>query len=117
MFIAITRAFQGNMYGTTTSPATWRLTSSVGGNITAFSMLLVYLFAGILIQQSATSRMNLLVDSSPIPNWTLLLSKFIALVKMVLLIYVIGIIGCIVVQASYGYYNFEIGQYVQEFFI
>lgn len=117
MFIGITGAFLGNMYGTTTYPVTWRIISSVGGSITTFSMLLVYLFAGILIQQSATSRMNLLVDSSPIPNWTLLLSKFVALVKMVLLIYVIGIIGCIVVQASYGYYNFEIGQYLQEFFI
>lgn len=117
MFIGINGAFLGNMYGTTTYPVTWRVISSVGGNITAFSLLLIYLFSGILIQQSAVSRMNLLVDSSPIPNWTMLLSKFIALVQMVLLIFSVGIIGCIVVQASHGYYKFEIGQYLQEFFV
>ena len=117
MFIGINGAFLGNMYGTTTYPVTWRVISSVGGNITAFSFLLIYLFSGILIQQSAVSRMNLLVDSSPIPNWTMLLSKFIALVQMVLLIFSVGIIGCIVVQASHGYYKFEIGQYLQEFFV
>lgn len=117
MFIGINGAFLGNMYGTTTYPVTWRIISSVGGNITAFSLLLIYLFSGILIQQSAVSRMNLLVDSSPIPNWTMLLSKFIALVQMVLLIFSVGIIGCIVVQASHGYYKFEIGQYLQEFFV
>ena len=117
MFIGINGAFLGNMYGTTTYPVTWRVISSVGGNITAFSFLLIYLFSGILIQQSAVSRMNLLVDSSPIPNWTMLLSKFIALIQMVLLIFSVGIIGCIIVQASHGYYKFEIGQYLQEFFV
>lgn len=117
MFIGINGAFLGNMYGTTTYPVTWRVISSVGGNITAFSLLLIYLFSGILIQQSAVSRMNLLVDSSPIPNWTMLLSKFIALIQMVLLIFSVGIIGCIIVQASHGYYKFEIGQYLQEFFV
>lgn len=117
VFIGISGAYLGNMYGTTTYPVTWRVISSVGGNISVFSSLLIYLFAGILINQPAVSRMNLLVNSSPIPNWALLLSKFIALVKMVLLIYVIGIIGCIAIQASYGYYHFEIGQYLQEFFI
>ena len=117
MFIGINGAFLGNMYGTTTYPVTWRVISSVGGNITAFSFLLIYLFSGILIQQSAVSRMNLLVDSSPIPNWAMLLSKFIALIQMVLLIFSVGIIGCIIVQASHGYYKFEIGQYLQEFFV
>ncbi len=117
LFIGVSGANLGSLMGTNTHPVTWRIISSVGGSVTAFSNLLIFLFAGILIQQSAISRMNLLVDSSPIPNWALLLSKFIAMVKMVLLIYVVGIIACIVVQASYGYYNFEIGQYLQHYFV
>ena len=117
LFIIISGFTLGQeLFGTLTYPVTWKVIQAIGGNIDFFSKILIYLFAGVLLQQSATSRMNLLVDSTPIPNWSLLLSKFLALVKMTLLIMVIGIISCVLVQIYHGFYDFDFAQYIKEFF-
>src|SRR5690606_27777693 len=62
------------------------------------------------------SRMNLLIDSTPVPNWSLLLSKFIALVQMVIVVFLVGILSGVLIQTYLGYYNFELGQYFTSFF-
>ncbi len=117
LFVLITGLTLGQeIYGTPTYPVTWKVIQAVGGQFEFFSKILIYLFAGVLVQQASTSRMNLLVDSTPIPNWSLLLSKFIALVKMCLVISVIGIISCVLVQIYHGFYDFDFGQYFKEFF-
>ncbi len=118
IFIGVAGLFLGQeLYGTKTYPVTWKIINEVGANINLFVRILIFLFAGVLLNAAAGSRMNLLVDSTPVPNWALLLSKFIALIKMVFLIYAIGIVSCILVQTYYGYYNFEILHYLKEFFI
>ncbi len=105
------------LYGTKTYPVTWKVLELLSGTFALFISILIYLFSGILIQNSATSRMNLLVDSTPIPNWSLYFSKVIALVKMTLLVLFVGMISCILVQVYYGYYNFEIGIYLKSLFV
>src|SRR5690554_7485998 len=60
--------------------------------------------------------MNLLIDSTAVPNWTLLLSKFIALVQMVAVVFLIGILSGVLIQTYLGYYTFELDQYFIEFF-
>ena len=117
LFIIISGFTLGQeLFGTLTYPVTWKVIETIGGNVDFFSKILIFLFAGVLLQQSATSRMNLLVDSTPIPNWSLLLSKFLALLKMTLLIMAIGIISCILVQIYHGFYDFDFPQYIKEFF-
>ncbi|MCD8540331.1 MAG: ABC transporter permease, partial [Leadbetterella sp.] len=71
-------------------------------------------FAGVLIQQAATHRMNLLVDSTPVPNWVMLFSKFLALLGMCVVLMVTAIVSGMLVQAYYGYYNFEPGVYIRD---
>ena len=118
IFIGFSGYFLGQeMFGTKTYPVTWKVIQDVGANVNLFVRILIFLFAGVLLNASAASRMNLLVDSTPIPNWSLLLSKFIALIKMTFLIYAVGIVTCIAVQAYHGYYHFEITQYLTEFFV
>lgn len=104
------------LYGTRTYPVTWKVIDLLGGTFNFFIKILIYLFSGFLLQMAANSRMNNLVDSTPIPNWTLLLSKFLALARMTIVILFLGMISCILVQIYYGYYNFEIGQYLTELF-
>src|SRR5690606_7364633 len=81
-----------------------------------FGQILVFLFAGVLLNQSTSSRMDLLVDSSPIPNWTLLFSKFLALIGMCLALMLTAVISGMLVQAYYGYYHFELGLYFKDLF-
>ncbi len=117
VFILISGMMLGQeLYGTSTYPVTWKVIELLGGLFSFFITILIYLFSGYLIQHSQNSRMNYLVDSTAVPNWTLMLSKFLALLKMTILVLFIGMISCILVQVFYGYYNFEILHYIKELF-
>ena len=63
----------------------------------------------MLVHRAKIARTNHLVDATPIPNWTLLLSKFIALVKMQLVLLSVIMVSGILFQGYNGYFNFEIG--------
>jgi ABC-2 type transport system permease protein len=102
--------------GTKTYPLTWKILGTISGLFVFFGQILVFLFAGVLLNQSTSSRMDLLVDSSPIPNWTLLFSKFLALIGMCLALMLTAVISGMLVQAYYGYYHFELGLYFKDLF-
>ncbi len=104
------------LYGTSTYPTTWKVLDMLGSFVTFFVRILIMLFSGFLLQHSANSRMNYLVDSTPIPNWTLFLSKFLALLKMTCILLLAGIVSGILVQTYLGYYQFEILHYIKELF-
>jgi ABC-2 type transport system permease protein len=117
LFVLISGATLGQeLFGTSTYPVTWKVLDLLGGTFNFFIRILIFLFSGYLIQLAVTSRMNNLVDSTPIPNWTLLLSKFLALLRMTVVILFLGMISCMLVQVYYGYYNFEILHYIKELF-
>ena len=101
------------IFGTSTYPVTWKVLELLNDNIDVFTDIIVYLFAGVLLNLGINHRMNLLVDATPTPNWTLFLSKFIALVKMTILLFITSIICGIVIQIVYGFYDFNIGLYLQ----
>lgn len=97
-------------------PVTWLM---LAFPVFFFSMvvnLLTFLYAGMLVHRSSISGMNQLVDVTPIPNWVLLFSKLIALVKMQMLLLLLVMLGGILVQTFNGYYNYEIGHYISTLF-
>ncbi|WP_405606092.1 M1 family aminopeptidase [Polaribacter sp. Asnod1-A03] len=104
------------IFGTDTLPVTWQMLG--GGNI--FSLFVInictFLYAGMLVQRARTAKISHLVDSTPIPNWTLLFSKFIAILKMQLVLLAVIMVSGMLFQAYQGYYNFEIGHYIKELF-
>jgi ABC-2 type transport system permease protein len=106
----------GEIFGTDTLPVTWQMLA--GGSI--FSLLVInvctFLYAGILVQRANTAKINHLVDSTPIPNWTLLFSKLIALLKMQLVLLAVIMVSGMLFQVYQGYYDFEIGHYLKELF-
>ena len=106
----------GDMYGTNVYPVTWKVIGEINGVVGFFLSILIYLFSGVLLNNAQSSRMNLLVDATTVPNWSLLLSKFIALVQIVCVVFLVGILSGILIQVYLGYYNFELGQYFTEFF-
>jgi ABC-2 type transport system permease protein len=87
-----------------------------GGSFTLFINVLTFLFAGILIHRADTTRMSHLIDVTPIPNWVLLFSKFIAVVKMQISLLLLILVAGVLIQSYHGYYNFEIGHYLFELY-
>ncbi|AOW16763.1 hypothetical protein LPB03_04460 [Polaribacter vadi] len=106
----------GAIFGTETLPVTWQMLGSGG----VFSFLVInictFLYAGILVQRAETAKINHLVDSTPVPNWTLLFSKLIALLKMQLVLLAVIMVAGMIFQTYKGYYNYEIGHYIKELF-
>lgn len=102
----------GEIFGTDTLPVTWQMLELPGTFFSLFINILTFLYAGMLIHRSRGDNMDQLVHVTPTPNWTILLSKFIALVKMQMVLLSIIMIAGIGVQIFNGYYDFQIGVYL-----
>ncbi len=117
LIVLVSMSFSlGEMFGTTTLPVTWQMLSLPAGAFTLFINILTFLYAGMLVHRSRTYNVNHLIDVTPIPNWSLLLSKFITLIRMQILLLFIILIAGIGFQIYKGYYNFELGHYLFELY-
>ena len=117
IFILITASVLGEIFGTKTLPVTWKMLLAPGNFFSLFINFLTFLYAGMLVHRSKIARVNHLVDVTAIPNWTLLLSKLVALIKMQVLLLLVILIGGMLIQVYNGYYNFEIGHYIYELYV
>lgn len=116
LFILITALSAGAIFGTETYPVTWQMLEIPGGTFGLFINILTFLFSGILIHRGATTRMNHLIDVTPTPNWVLLLSKFVALVKMQMVLLLVIMFSGVLFQTYKGFFDFEMGHYVFELY-
>ena len=85
-----------------------------GVTFTLFINICTFLYAGNLLHRSRLSNVNQLIDTTPTPNWILLGSKFLAIVKMQMILISLAMISGILFQIYNGYYDFEIGHYLFE---
>jgi ABC-2 type transport system permease protein len=106
----------GNVFGTPTYPRTWKMLQA-GATFTLFINVSTFLFASNLLHRSRSSNINQLIDTTPTPNWIFLGSKFIAIVKMQVVLLSLVMISGILFQTYSGYYDFEIGHYLYELII
>ncbi len=116
IFILLSSLSLGQIFGTKTYPVTWKMLAIPGGSFALFINILTFLYAGMLVHRSRMEKTNHLIDATPIPNWSLLLSKFIALLKMQAVLLLVIMIGGMLIQIYHGYYKFEIGQYLSELY-
>ncbi len=117
VIVLVTSLFTvGEIFGTSTLPVTRQMLD--GGVL--YEVLVInictFLYAGMLVQRANIAKVNHLVDCTPIPNWTLLFSKLIALVKMQIVLLAVIMVSGMLFQIYQEYYNFEIGYYVKELF-
>ena len=115
IIILIALSEVGNLFGTATLPVTWKMLSQ-GGSFTVAINICTFLYAGMLIHRAKIARADHLIDVTPIPNWALLLSKLIALIKMQIVLLSVIMVAGIAFQIYNGYYDFEIGHYIKELF-
>ncbi|MEL6254713.1 MAG: hypothetical protein AAFR87_22065 [Bacteroidota bacterium] len=80
------------------------------------TMLLTFIYAGSLMQRDRMTAMYVLIDSSPARNGILLISRILALLMMQMLMLMLLILCGIAVQASQGYFHFEMGLYISHLY-
>ena len=115
IIVLIALAEIGNPTGTSSYPMTWRMLQGGGAFVIAINIC-TFLYAGMLVNRSKITRINGLEDVTPIPNWSLFLSKFLALVKMQMLLLSVIMVAGILFQLYKGYFAIEIGLYIKELF-
>ena len=71
----------------------------------------------MLVHRGKIANVNQLVDTTPIPNWSLLLSKYIALLKMIILLLTVILVSGLIFQIYKGFFDFELGHYIKELYI
>ena len=115
IIILIALSEVGNLFGTSTLPVTWKMLNG-GAAFTIAINLCTFLYAGMLIHRGNMANADQLVDTTPVPNWVLMLSKLLALLKMQLLLLTVIMVAGILFQMYNGYFDFEVGHYIQELF-
>lgn len=79
--------------------------------------LLTFLYTGILIYRGINSRMDALIDIVPQPNWTFMMSKLLAILKMQFILLTIVFISGVLSQTIQGYYDYEFSHYFLELYV
>ncbi|GAB5522506.1 MAG: M1 family aminopeptidase [Roseivirga sp.] len=84
---------------------------------TGIAIMITFIYAGMLMQRERVAEMNQLVDSTPVPNWVLMFSKVMALVKMQAVLLMIMVVAGITIQLYNGYYQLELDMYFFHLFV
>ena len=106
----------GNIFGTATLPRTWRMLSA-GAPFTLAINICTFLYSGLLIHRSRISNINQFIDTTPTPSWVLLSSKFLAIVKMQIVLLSLIMITGVIFQIYKGFYDFQLGLYIYELIV
>ncbi len=98
------------LYGTSSYPTTYSVLGLLSG-FNLFFVIIAVLYSGELVWKERSVNLNLIIDAMPMPDFINLISKFLGLL-LVYLVLLLGLIFCgVIIQASYGYYKFELGVY------
>lgn len=106
----------GNLFGTATLPRTWRMLEA-GETLVLSINICTFLYAGMLIHRSRIFKSNELIDTTPTKNWVLFGSKFLAIIKMQIVLLSLVMISGLIFQLYKGFYDFEINLYIYELFV
>ena len=117
VFVLLQQLQMDPIYGFKTLPLTWRMLQIPALLFSGAILVLTYLFAGMLVHRERMARANQLVDIAPLPSWTFLMSKFLALVKMQILLLLLILIGGVATQTIQGFYHYEIGKYLFRLYV
>lgn len=106
----------GKIMGTETLPVTYHVVELIGGTFSLFMVILITFYAGELVWKDREQAFYELVDSTPVSNAFLYLSKLNALILLQLVLAVTVLICCVLIQIFKGYFHFEWGVYFGHLF-
>jgi hypothetical protein len=117
-FMAILQYAGGVMYGLNSLPVTYMLLNNLSGGFMLFAIIIIIIvYSGELIWKEIGNRFAMIVDSSPLGNEQIILSKFTAMILAELLLIGVIILTGITIQVIHGFYDFQLLVYVKYLFL
>ena len=109
--------FAGRVGGQNVWPVTFLMVQAVEGSATLFFTIVAGLYAAELIWRERDTRFDGIHDSLPISETSDWLSKLTAIAVVELLLLTLTMVIGVCMQALFGYYHFEFGQYAKELYL
>lgn len=113
--LIISSFYFDDMYGTSSYPITANVIGLLN-NFDLYFLIIVVFYSGEIIWKERVTNMHLIVDATPVPDWVNLFAKFVGLLIIYIGLLLILIASGIIIQASHGYFNFEIALYFKALF-
>ena len=101
------------LFGTAVHPVTHLMVNILQGAFLIVVLVIVTVYSGELVWRERTARVHEVIDALPVPNWVLWGAKVAALAIVVAAMLGTAILTGMGIQASRGYYAFEIGVYLR----
>lgn len=105
-FLGGASSFQ-SIFGTQVYPTTSLMLSALQASFSYMLVFVVMFYAGELVFKERGAKLSEVTDAMPVPNWLPLLSKFCALVAVVVVFQAIGAIAAMTMQLFKGYTALE----------
>lgn len=104
----------GKFYGTETLPVTYQVLEIVGGMFSLFIVIITTYYGGELVWKDREQRTQELIDSSPVSNRFLYLSKLLSLGFLQLFFISLVFVCSVLIQLFKHYTHFEWSVYAQQ---
>jgi ABC-2 type transport system permease protein len=103
-------------FGATTYPVTYSMLELATGAFFIFAFAIIIFVSGELVWRERDAQLNQIVDALPVQRWVLFASKLAALMLIQVVVVLVIMAAGLTVQASHGYYRFELSLYLKNLF-
>ena len=104
-------------YGSSNYPLTYDVIDSISGAFYLFLIGIIIFYSGVLVWRDRDAKLDEIKDATPTATAMFLSSKIVALLISIQLILITTILIGVIAQASYGYFNFELGVYARSLLV
>ncbi|KEO89155.1 aminopeptidase [Erythrobacter longus] len=104
--------FGTETYGTPRIPATFSIIEVVLGSFAIIPFIIAIYYGGELVWRDRDRKFHEIIDSTSLPGWAYMVPKTIAVAVVLFATLMVSVIAALVVQASRGYFNFELDKYI-----
>ncbi|MCD4650635.1 MAG: hypothetical protein K8S56_02445 [Candidatus Cloacimonetes bacterium] len=111
---AIIATFQsGQIYATRILPVTWSVAGAGINSLKLLAIVLITIYCGEFIWRDRYHRIDSMIDSTPVRNFTFIIPKFLGVLLIIGILHVIvGLLGMLF-QAFSGFYDITYSLYVK----
>jgi ABC-2 type transport system permease protein len=100
-----------SIFGTSFYPVTQNMLEVIDGAFRIFALLIAAFYAGDIVWRERSLKLHEVHDAMPTPTWVIWASKLSALMVVIFASLAAATLTSILIQASRGYYNFELALY------
>lgn len=103
--------------GTTVYPVTHMMVDVINNAFGVFALILATFYAGDIVWRERSLKLNDVYDSMPHSTWVTWASKLTALIAVIFTSLTVAVLTAIFIQATRGYFHFELGVYLKGVFL